>query len=205
MKDPVRIAVMASGRGSNFRALHEALGADSDIARIVLCVSNNPRPGAFEYAASVGIPTIRLSPKMFEAEAEYAAALLETLDTHRVEMIVLAGYMRKVPDAVIAAFSGRILNIHPALLPAFGGEGMYGMHVHEAVLAAGGTESGATVHLVDADYDTGRTIAQERVPVLPDDTAETLAARVLEAEHRLLPRTVIEWATRLRAQASAGS
>jgi phosphoribosylglycinamide formyltransferase 1 len=116
---------------------------------------------------------------------------LERLARHRVDLLVLAGYLKLVPAAVIARYRDRILNVHPALLPAFGGRGMYGHHVHEAVLASGARESGATVHLVDEVYDRGRTLAQARVPVLPGDTAETLAARVLVVEHRLLPAVVL--------------
>ncbi|HVK38833.1 MAG TPA: phosphoribosylglycinamide formyltransferase [Candidatus Kapabacteria bacterium] len=198
--EPVRIAVMASGRGSNFRAIDERLSSMSaPPARIVLCLSNNPSPGAFDYARERGIPAMRLSPKMFEREEDYAAALDETLERHGIELIVLAGYMRKIPARVVERFTGRILNIHPALLPEFGGEGMYGMHVHEAVIAAGARESGASVHLVDGEYDTGAVIASERIAIAPDETPASLAERVLEVEHRLYPRVVIEWAERLRA------
>jgi phosphoribosylglycinamide formyltransferase 1 len=199
VSEPVSIAVMASGRGSNFRAIQEALAAMSEPpARIALCISNNPSPGAFDVAREVGIPTLRLSPKMFATEEEYASALDAALSEHSIEMIVLAGYMRKLPRAVVERFSERILNVHPALLPDFGGHGMYGMNVHEAVVAARSRESGATVHLVDADYDTGRIVAQERIALAADETPESLAARVLEVEHRLFPRVVIEWAERLR-------
>lgn len=188
----VRIAVFASGRGSNFRAVDQALrGVDSPPAEIVLCVSNNPSPGAFEYASGHGIPTVRLSPKMFPDEPETYSARLEGLLTeYSVDLILLTGYMRKLPGSVVERFRGRILNIHPALLPDFGGKGMYGIHVHTAVIDAGRRESGATVHLADEEYDTGAIIAQESVSVEKGDTPETLAARVLEVEHRLLPRVV---------------
>jgi phosphoribosylglycinamide formyltransferase-1 len=116
---------------------------------------------------------------------------LSLLERHSVELVVLAGYLKLVPPQVIAAYRGRILNIHPALLPSFGGKGMFGQRVHEAVLASGATESGATVHLVDEVYDHGSVLAQMRVPVLPDDTADRLARRVLEVEHRLLPAVVL--------------
>lgn len=192
MSQPVHIAVFASGRGSNFRALHQALVAADSIAKIVLCISNNPNPGAFDFAREQGIAAIRLSPKMFAEEKEYETALVELLTNYGIRLIVLAGYMRRLPAGVVEQWNGKILNVHPALLPDFGGQGMYGMNVHQAVIAAGRNESGATVHLVDEEYDTGAIIAQERVPVLPNDTPETLAARVLEAEHRLLPRVVME-------------
>ncbi|MGH7672459.1 MAG: formyltransferase family protein, partial [Gemmatimonadales bacterium] len=122
--------------------------------------------------------------------AELLAALTEA------DLVVLAGYLKLVPAAVVVRFRWRMINIHPALLPAFGGPGMYGRRVHEAVLASGATVSGATVHYVDEQYDRGPIIAQARVPVRPDDTPETLAARVLEAEHRLLPMVVLELARR---------
>lgn len=192
MNQPVHIAVFASGRGSNFRALHQALLAADSAATIVLCISNNPNPGAFDFAREQGIATVRLSPKMFAEEKEYETALMELLTRYGIRLIVLAGYMRRLPAEVVKRWNGNILNVHPALLPDFGGQGMYGMNVHQAVIAAGRTESGATVHLVDEEYDTGAIIAQDRVPVLPNDTPETLAARVLEAEHRLLPRVVME-------------
>jgi phosphoribosylglycinamide formyltransferase 1 len=120
-----------------------------------------------------------------------AAEWLVRLDRHRTDLVVLAGYLKLVPAPVIARFRDRILNIHPALLPAFGGKGMYGLRVHEAVLASGARESGATVHLVDEAYDRGAVLGQARVPVLPDDTPDRLAARVLEVEHRLLPAAVL--------------
>ena len=120
-----------------------------------------------------------------------AAEWLVRLDRHRTDLVVLAGYLKLVPAPVIARFRDRILNIHPALLPSFGGKGMYGLRVHEAVLASGARESGATVHLVDEAYDRGAVLGQARVPVLPDDTPDRLAARVLEIEHRLLPAAVL--------------
>jgi formyltetrahydrofolate-dependent phosphoribosylglycinamide formyltransferase len=137
---------------------------------------------------------------MFEVEAEYEEALMSLLKEYRIEMIVLAGYMRKIPAGVVEMYRDRILNIHPALLPEFGGTGMYGMNVHQAVIDAGRDESGATVHLIDSEYDTGPIIAQERVPVLEGDTPEVVAERVLQAEHRLYPRVVLEWAEKLAAE-----
>jgi folate-dependent phosphoribosylglycinamide formyltransferase PurN len=124
-----------------------------------------------------------------------AAELLAGLGD--AQLVVLAGYLKLVPKSVVSRFRGRMINIHPALLPDFGGPGMYGHHVHEAVLASGARESGVTVHFVDEEFDRGEIIAQERVPVRPNDTPETLAARVLEAEHRLLPKVVLDLARRL--------
>ena len=151
---------------------------------------------AFDIARQHGIPTARLSPTMFPEAEPYESALVQLLTDHAIQIIVLAGYMRRLPLAVVRGWEGKILNVHPALLPDFGGQGMYGMNVHQAVIAARRTESGATVHLVDQEYDTGAIIAQERVPVLPDDTPETLAARVLQAEHHLLPQVVMEMVER---------
>jgi phosphoribosylglycinamide formyltransferase-1 len=195
MNDIVRIAVLASGRGSNFRAINEALAAHPDPpAEIVLCLSNNPEPGAFDYAREHGIETRQLTPRKFDSDTAYERALLDLLADRRIDMIVLAGYMRLIPAGVVEAYRGRILNIHPALLPEFGGHGMYGPNVHTAVIASGKRESGATVHLVDPEYDSGAVLAQERIPVLADDTPETLAERVLAVEHRLYPRVVVDMA-----------
>jgi len=180
----MRVAVAVSGRGSNLEALLRAMGAGAP-ARVVLVVSNRADAAALDRARDHGVPAeVLLNP----ADAN---EWLERLARHRVDLLVLAGYLKLVPAAVIARYRDRILNVHPALLPAFGGRGMYGHHVHEAVLASGARESGATVHLVDEVYDRGRTLAQARVPVLPGDTAETLAARVLVVEHRLLPAVVL--------------
>ena len=195
----VNITVFASGRGSNFQAVHQALLAEPDIpARIALCVSNNPSPGAFEYAKEHGIATHRLSPKMFPDDPDtYQRTLRSLLKEYGTDLILLAGYMRKLPPEVVADYRGRILNVHPGLLPDFGGQGMYGMNVHRAVLEAGKTESGPTVHLADEDYDTGPIIASCKVPVKADDTPESLAERVLHAEHELLPKVVLAAVVRL--------
>jgi phosphoribosylglycinamide formyltransferase 1 len=181
---PMRVAVAVSGRGTNLEALLRALGPEAP-ARVVLVLSNRADAPALERASSRGIATVTLR--------DHADGLewLSTLERHGVELLVLAGYVKLVPAEVIARHRGRILNVHPALLPAFGGQGMYGRRVHEAVLASGARESGATVHLVDEVYDRGAILGQARVPVLPGDDAESLAARVLEAEHRLLPAAVL--------------
>ena len=186
----MRVAVAVSGRGSNLEALLRALGADAP-ARVVLVLSNRPEAGALDRARRFGVDAEVL------ADPADAADWLPRLERHRIDLLVLAGYLKLVPAAVIARYRDRIINVHPALLPAFGGPGMYGHHVHEAVLRSGARESGATVHLVDEVYDRGAILAQARVAVLPGDTPDRLAARVLEAEHRLLPAVV-------RAAATAG-
>ena len=181
---PMRVAVAVSGRGTNLEALLRALGPEAP-ARVVLVLSNRADAPALERASGRGIATVTLRGHADGSE------WLSTLERHGVELLVLAGYVKLVPAEVIARYRGRILNVHPALLPAFGGQGMYGRRVHEAVLASGARESGATVHLVDEVYDRGAVLGQARVPVLPGDDPESLAARVLEAEHRLLPAAVL--------------
>ncbi|TLU87870.1 MAG: phosphoribosylglycinamide formyltransferase [Chlorobium sp.] len=182
-----RIALFCSGSGSNFKALFQAIKNKQLAAEIVLCLSNRAQCGAMEFAEQNAIPTLHITEKQFGTFDEFAEAMVYRLKKHQIDIILLAGYMRKVPDAVVAAFAGRMLNIHPALLPKFGGEGMYGIRVHTAVLEAGETETGATVHFVNEEYDKGEILLQRRVPVLPGDTAETLAEKVLECEHTLYP------------------
>jgi len=185
---PVRVAVLVSGGGTNLQALLDALH-DSPIARVARVISNRPDAGALERARRAGVPTTVLRDANDPAELQSALA--------GAQLVVLAGYLKLVHSSVVARFRGRMINIHPALLPAFGGPGMYGHRVHEAVLASGAKESGATVHFVDEAFDRGAIIAQEKVPVQKGDTAETLAARVLEAEHRLLPKVVFDLARRI--------
>ena len=181
-----RIAAFASGGGSNLEALAAylvALGTAAPAAMAVV-VSHRNTAGALERAARRGIAGVVIGNP---ADAD---AILTLLNQHRVDLIVLAGYLKHVPAAVTEAFAGRIVNTHPALLPRHGGAGMYGQRVHHAVLDAHDAESGATVHFVDAQYDRGATIVQARVPVNVGDTPDTLAARVLTAEHFILPRAV---------------
>jgi formyltetrahydrofolate-dependent phosphoribosylglycinamide formyltransferase len=180
---PMRVAVAISGRGSNLEALLRALGPGSP-AEVVLVLSDREAPGLL-LARSRSIP-VRVLAKPADADE-----WLESLRQHRVDLVVLAGYLKLVPEAVIAAYRARIINIHPALLPDFGGKGMYGRRVHEAVLASGARESGASVHLVDERYDRGPVLAQARVPVLAGDSPENLAERVLAVEHELLPAVVL--------------
>ncbi|HPA18105.1 MAG TPA: phosphoribosylglycinamide formyltransferase [Verrucomicrobiae bacterium] len=172
------------------QAILDACRANRLPADPALLICNNPEAQAIERARAAGMPAIVLNAKAHPDDAELDAAIRDSLQQHRVDWVVLAGYMKKIGPATLAAFKGRILNIHPALLPKHGGPGMYGMHVHRAVIAAGEKTSGATIHLVDSDYDRGPILAQAVVPVLPDDTPETLAARVLQQEHRLYPETL---------------
>lgn len=180
-----RVAVLVSGRGSNLQALVDVLGPADAPGLIAIVISNRADAGALDRARAAGIPTAVIA-----ADGQDAEQILAVLRQHEVRLVVLAGYLKKVPDAVVSAYRGRMLNIHPALLPAFGGAGMYGHHVHEAVLASGARLTGVTVHLVDEQFDHGTIVAQWPVPVRPGDTADSLAARVLAVEHRLLPAVV---------------
>ena len=173
-----------SGRGSNLEALLRALEADGP-AEVVLVITDKAEALGLEHARGRGIPVTVLS------DAAAPEAWLHPLHEKKIDLLVLAGYLKLVPAGVVAAYRGRIMNTHPSLLPAFGGKGMYGERVHRAVLASGARETGVTVHLVDEAYDRGPILAQTRVPVRKGDTAEDLAARVLEAEHRLLPAAVL--------------
>jgi phosphoribosylglycinamide formyltransferase-1 len=186
----LRVAVVVSGRGSNLVALLRALG-DRAPARVVLVISDRATAGGLALAAQHGIPTCVLNDTADPAEWRRA------LHAVNADLVVLAGFLKRVPAEVVEAYRSRMLNIHPALLPRYGGLGMYGRRVHEAVLAAGDEVSGASVHLVTAEYDEGPILGQATVPVLPGDTPESLAARVLTVEHRLLPAAVL-------AAASAG-
>jgi phosphoribosylglycinamide formyltransferase-1 len=179
-----RIAVLVSGRGSNLQALHAYLERAGG-AQVVLVVSDRASSGALACARDRGVTAATL-----DSQGDDANAILELLDAARTDLVVLAGYLRLVPPEVVRAYRGRMVNVHPALLPAFGGPGMYGARVHRAVLDAGVRVSGPTVHFVDEVYDRGAVIAQWPVPVFSDDTDAALAARVLRAEHLLLPRVV---------------
>ena len=185
--EPVPVAVLVSGGGTNLQSLLDALRG-SPLARIVRVVSSHPGAGALERAGRAGVPSTVLR------DPGDADELVAALDDARLG--VLAGYVKRVPVDAVARFRWRLINIHPALLPEFGGRGMYGRRVHEAVLASGARVSGATVHYVDEEFDRGPMIAQWPVPVLEGDTPESLAARVLEVEHRLLPMVVLELARR---------
>ena len=183
-----RIAVLASGGGSNLQAIIDHLAAlgESRHGDVVLVASNRPDAGALARAERAGIPHVVLRSPNAPDGLELGAALA----AHRAQIVALAGYMRLVSPDVTVGYRGRMLNVHPALLPDFGGPGMYGPRVHRAVLQTGATHSGPSVHFVDEVYDHGAVIAQWPVPVLPHDDEHTLAARVLRAEHLLYPRVI---------------
>lgn len=183
---PSRLAVLASGRGSNLQAIIEHFDnlARERVAKVALVASNRADSPALLRAATASIDIAHFNA------SDDGSELLALLQKFRIDLVVLAGYLKRIPSRVIREYAGRIVNIHPALLPAFGGEGMYGTRVHEAVIASGARETGVTVHLVDDDYDRGPIIAQWRVPIDVSDTPETLAARVLNVEHVVYPRVV---------------
>ena len=185
MTPPVPVAVFASGSGTNLQALLDHETANGPY-HIVVVISDRKDAGALARAEVAGraARVIEVTGRPPEEVSAEMIALLQRLD---VGAIFLAGYLRLVPSGVVSAYRRRILNIHPALLPQFGGKGMYGQSVHEAVIASGAEVSGATVHFVDEEYDAGTVVGQWRVPVLPEDDGQTLAARVLSVEHRLYP------------------
>jgi phosphoribosylglycinamide formyltransferase-1 len=181
----VAVGVLASGRGSNLQALIDYF---ADLPRssveIRLVASNRQNAQALERARAASIPA-----RAFNAGDE-GEDLMSLLEEHGIDLLVLAGYMKRIPPRVVRAYHGRIVNVHPGLLPEFGGEGMYGSHVHAAVIASGAKTTGVTVHLVDDEFDHGPVVAQWRIAVLEKDTAESLAERVLEVEHVIYPRAV---------------
>ncbi len=179
------LAVFCSGNGSNFKALYQQIHERHLPCQIVMCLSNNSECGAMNFAREHGIDAVHLSSKSVPDESAFVQTMLSELEKRQVELILLAGYMKRVPKEVVQRYPNRILNIHPALLPKFGGEGMYGMNVHRAVIEAKEKESGATVHFVTENYDEGEIIVQGKVLIAPDETPESLAAKVLEVEHRI--------------------
>ena len=187
-----RVAVLASGGGSNLQAILDHLRSlgDKAAAEVVVVASNRPQAGALAKARAAKVEAVVLRDP-----AAQSPEILELLEQHRVDLIALAGYLKLIPTSVVDEFSGRMINVHPALLPKHGGPGMYGLRVHQSVLNAKETISGPTVHLVTHEYDSGPVLAQWPVGVLPDDDAPALAARVLVAEHALYPRVLQEIAT----------
>ena len=190
----LRISVMVSGGGSNLQAVIDAIdsGQIKD-AEIVQVISSSRGAYALERAGKHKIKGVVIGKLEYPDEEDRSLAILEALRREKTDLIVLAGYMNILRPELVREFKGRIINIHPSLIPKFCGEGFYGKRVHEAVIKAGETESGATVHYVDEGVDTGDIILQEKVPVLPGDDPETLAARVLEIEHKILPMAIIRW------------
>ncbi|ADP81960.1 phosphoribosylglycinamide formyltransferase [Pseudofrankia inefficax] len=185
-----RVAVFASHEGTNLRALHRASLEPGMAYSVALILSNNRDSGALSYARTHAIPAAHLSGLTHPDPVELDAAICALLREQLVDLIVTAGYLKKIGPLTLASYAGQIINVHPSLLPRHGGQGMYGRAVHEAVLASGDPMTGPSVHLVTAEYDTGPVIARHELPVHPDDTVESLASRVLAAEHDLLPAVV---------------
>ncbi len=191
-----RVAVFASHTGTNLRALHQASSGEAAAFHLALVLSNNRESGALTYARTHSIPAVHMSGATHPDPGQLDAAICALLHEHHINLIVTAGYMKKIGPHTLESFAGRIINVHPSLLPRHGGKGMYGSAVHEAVLASGDQITGPSVHVVTAEYDEGPVIARHEIPVYPNDTVESLAERVLAAEHILLPAVVQDLALR---------
>ena len=190
-EEKIPIGVLISGGGSNLQAIIDAARAPLlERARVAVVISNKAGAYGLERARKACIDALALDPKDFPSRTDYFSRIISELEDRRVRVVCLAGFLLKLEPNIVARYSGRILNIHPALLPKFGGKGMYGHFVHEAVLRAGEKESGCTVHVVDAEFDHGPVLLQRKVPVLPGDTPETLAERVLKEEHACYPEAI---------------
>ena len=194
-----KIGVLASGGGSNFKAIIDRIGEGDLEAQCKFLITNNGTCDAVSHAEEYGIPVYHISGKTHPDVKEYEAAMMDVLNKYDVDLLILAGYMKALPLCMVRRMPDRILNIHPSLLPKYGGKGFWGIHVHEAVIAAHEKESGPTVHLVSEEIDQGRILAQVKVPVLEGDTPEVLAARVLEQEHDLYWKTIRDYAATLGA------
>ncbi|MEM9622240.1 MAG: phosphoribosylglycinamide formyltransferase [Pseudomonadota bacterium] len=188
----MRIGVLASHEGTTLQAVIDACSSGQLAATVGIVISNNSSSGALRRAAAAGIEGVHISSATHPTPQQMDTAVLHSLQSAEVEWVLLLGYMKKLGLATLNAYRGKILNTHPALLPKYGGQGYFGRRVHEAVLAAGETQSGATVHLVDNDYDTGPLLAQVSVPVKPGDSVDSLEARVKTAEQKLLLHTLKE-------------
>jgi phosphoribosylglycinamide formyltransferase-1 len=189
------LIVCASGEGTNFEAIVRASQEGKLAARVTGLVTNRPGIGALVRAQKLGIPSVVLNPKNFTSRSEWDHAMVSQFREWKADYVVLAGYLALIGPEVLKSFAQRVVNSHPALLPKFGGAGMYGDHVHAAVVKAGEKESGVTIHLIDEVFDRGKVLAQERVVVLPNDTAETLSRRVKDLEVLLYPKVINDMVT----------
>jgi len=188
----MNIAVFLSGTGTNFKAIAAAIEEGKIPAKITLVASNKPEAPGLMTAREMDFTTALFRRDEYPDGESFADYMLDTLNREEVQLIALAGYLRKIPPKVLRRYKNRIINIHPALLPKYGGKGMYGMNVHKAVIASGDKETGVTIHYVNGEYDQGEIIAQRKVPVLAGDTAESLAKRVLKVEHEFYPQVIKE-------------
>jgi phosphoribosylglycinamide formyltransferase-1 len=192
MKKPEKIAIFASGGGTNAQAIMDSCksGILKDIAQVEIVISNNADPGVFDRAREAGIDYDYVNEKRFPVEVD--VMILEILAEYEIDIVILAGYMKKIGPSIVQKYEGRILNIHPAPLPEFGGEGMYGLAVHEAVLAAGEEETGPVVHFVNEHYDEGEILTSKRIKISSSVTkAEDLQKLVLPLEHQLYPEAIL--------------
>ena len=185
-----KLGILASHQGTNFQAIIDACKDGRLRAIPVVAISNNSDSMALVRASRAGIATAHLSSATHPDPDALDAAILQTLEAHEVDLVVTAGYMKKLGPRTLATYRRRIVNVHPSLLPRHGGKGMFGINVHKSVIASGDRETGITIHYVDDDYDAGPVIARLKLPVLPNDTPESLAARVLEHEHEFLVETL---------------
>jgi phosphoribosylglycinamide formyltransferase 1 len=199
-----RVAVFASHTGTNLRALHRASLRPDTAFCLALVLSNNRESGALTYARAHAIPAAHMSGVTHPEPGQLDEAVCALLREHRVDLIVTAGYMKKIGPRTLESYAGQIINVHPSLLSRYGGQGMYGSAVHEAVLASGDPITGPSVHIVTAEYDEGSVIARHELAVLPKDTVESLASRVLAAEHLLLPAVVQDLAVRAVSRPTSG-
>ena len=187
---PFRLGVLASGGGTNLQAILDKCASGEIPATVAVVIGNNSSCGALEKASTAGVSALHISGYTHKAPGALDRAICKTLNDHHADLILLAGYMKKLGPTTLSHYANRILNIHPALLPEYGGKGMYGERVHQAVIDSGASQSGATVHLVDEEYDQGPIVSQKVLDVTPQDTVQSLAARVLELEHELYAEVV---------------
>ena len=190
----IAVFVSGQGRGSNMRAIITGCADGSIDGHVSVVIGTRKDAPAIASAESLGVRTVIISPRKYPDDHQYGSRLIEVLQDNKTDLICLAGYMRAIPNNVIDRYRGAILNVHPSLLPLFGGQGMYGAHVHSAVIESGMKVSGATVHLVDETYDTGQIIRQDCVPVFDSDTASSLAERVLKVEHKIYVEAITQFA-----------
>ncbi|WP_440999587.1 phosphoribosylglycinamide formyltransferase [Fodinibius sp. SL11] len=199
----INIVVFASGSGTNFQAIIDAVESGQINGRITGLITNKKEIQAIDRAQKHNIAHKYLTPSNFSSHSNYVTTLLNQLEEWDTQLIALAGYMIKVPPQIIETYKNRIVNIHPSLLPKYGGKGFYGMNVHRAVINNEEPESGCTVHLVTEEYDQGPILGQRKVPVKPSDDPETLAQRILKEEHKLFPEVIAKLANQLNKKSNA--
>lgn len=187
-KTPISLALFASGAGSNVKAIYQYFSGRQDV-KVALVVSNRPNAPVLNFAQSVGIPVVILNRNEFYNSTSF----LKTLRQHKIDRIVLAGFLWLLPSNLIEAYPRKIINVHPALLPQYGGKGMFGANVHHAVIEAGDSQSGITIHEVNQNYDEGEILLQVTCPIDKEDTADSLALKIHKLEHYFFPRFIDYW------------